>query len=62
MNNLSDKNLIIVIMATILVVFAFIFSVKSPERKLIESPILWKEDLSTISYFNNDLVELNKFL
>ncbi len=58
MNNISDKNVIIVILGTILVVFAFIFSVKSPERKLLESPIMWKEDFSTLSFFDKDIVEL----
>ena len=53
MNNFSDKNVIIIILATIFVVFAFIFSVKSPERKVIESPIMWKEDFSNISIFDN---------
>ena len=53
MKKISDKNVIIVILATILVVFSFIFSVKSPERKLIESPIMWKEDFSNISIFDN---------
>ena len=63
MNNISDKNVIIIILATILVVFAFIFSVKSPERKVIESPIMWKEDFSTILIFNNNKNELeNLFL
>ena len=60
MNNISDKNVILVILGTILVVFAFIFSVKSPERKVIESPIMWKEDFSTISFYDNDLFELEK--
>jgi len=54
MNNISDKNVIIVMLSTILVVFFFIFSVKSPERKVIESPIMWKEDFSKISFFEND--------
>ena len=54
MNNISDKNIIIVILLTIIVVFAFIFSVKSPERKVIESPIMWKEEFSTIYLFEND--------
>ena len=48
MNNISDKNVIIVILTTIIVVFSFIFSVKSPERKVIDSPIMWKEDFSII--------------
>ena len=60
MNNISDKNVIIVILGTVIVVFAFIFSVKSPERKVIESPIIWKEEFSTISFFDSDIVELKK--
>ncbi len=60
MNNISDKNVIIVILGTVIVVFAFIFSVKSPERKVIESPIMWKEEFSTIYFFENDLVELKQ--
>ncbi len=61
MNNISDKNVIIVILATIFIVFAFIFSVKSPERKVIDSPIMWKEDLSNLSTLKNEKVSLNKF-
>ena len=61
MNNITDKNVLIVILGTIIVVFALIFSVKSPERNLIESPIMWKEDFSTISFIKNDLVELKKY-
>ena len=60
MNKISDKNVIIVILATILVVFSFIFSVKSPERKIIDSPIMWKEDFSSISIFKNEKVENKK--
>ena len=60
MNNISDKNVLIVLFGTILVVFTLIFSVKSPEREVIESPIMWKEDFSSISFFDNDLVELKK--
>ncbi len=60
MNNISDKNLIIILLGTIIIVFALIFSVKSPERKVIESPIMWKEEFSTIFFFKNDLVELKK--
>ena len=60
MNNISDENLIIILFGTIIVVFALIFSVKSPERKVIESPIMWKEEFSTIFFFKNDLVELKK--
>ena len=61
MNNLSDKNLIIILLGTIIVVFALIFSVKSPESKVIESPIMWKEEFSTIFFLKNDVVELNKY-
>tara|TARA_A100001011_G_scaffold77190_1_gene79512 strand:- start:3462 stop:3656 length:195 start_codon:yes stop_codon:yes gene_type:complete len=60
MNNLSDKNLIIILLGTIIVVFALIFSVKSPERKVIESPLMWKEEFSTIFFFKNDLIEMKK--
>ena len=62
MNNISDKNLVIIIFGTIIVVFALIFSVKSPERKVIDSPIMWKEEFSTIFFFKNDSVDLNKSL
>ena len=60
MNNISDKNVILVLFATVIVVFVLIFSVKSPERKVIESPIMWKEEFSNISLFENDLVEMKK--
>ena len=60
MNNITDKNVLIVIFGTIFIVFALIFSVKSPERKVIESPIMWKEEFSQISFFDKDLVELKK--
>ena len=53
MNNLSDKNVIIVVFITILFVFALVFSVKSPERKVIDSPIMWKDDFSEITFFEN---------
>ena len=60
MNNISDKNVILVLFGTVIVVFVLIFSVKSPERKVIESPIMWKEEFSNISLFENDLVDMNK--
>ena len=60
MNNISDKNVILVLFGTVIVVFVLIFSVKSPERKVIESPIMWKEDFSNISLFENNLVEMKK--
>ena len=48
MNNISDKLVIIIITITILFVFGLVFSVKSPERKVINSPLMWKDDLSNI--------------
>lgn len=53
MKNISDKFVMTIILITILFVFGLIFSVKSPERKVIDSPIIWKEDYSQISIFNN---------
>tara|TARA_B100000242_G_scaffold209828_1_gene152536 strand:+ start:112 stop:306 length:195 start_codon:yes stop_codon:yes gene_type:complete len=49
MNNISDKVVITLILITILFVFGLIFSVKSPERKVIDSPIIWKDEYSKIS-------------
>ena len=49
MNNIPDKLVITLILITILFVFGLIFSVKSPERKVIDSPIIWKDDYSNIS-------------
>ena len=60
MNNISDKNIILVLFGTVIVVFVLIFSVKSPERKVIESPIMWKDEFSNISLFENDLVNMKK--
>ena len=60
MNNISDKNVILVLFGTVIVVFVLIFSVKSPERKVIESPIMWKGEFSNISLFENDLVDMKK--
>ena len=53
MKNISDKFVLTIILITILFVFGLIFSVKSPERKIIDSPIIWKEDYSKISIFNS---------
>ena len=55
MNNISDKLVITIVLITILFVFGLIFSVKSPERKVIESPILWKDDYSNITNFSNKI-------
>ena len=62
MNNISDKFALIIILITILFVFALIFSVKSPERKLIESPIIWKDDFSNIVFWDNDFSKIEESL
>ena len=54
MNNISDKLVIAIILITILFVFGLIFSVKSPERRVLDSPIMWKDDYSNISLFRNN--------
>ena len=54
MNNISDKLVLTIILITILFVFGLIFSVKSPERKVIDSPIMWKDDYSSISIFKSN--------
>ena len=54
MNNISDKLVLTIILITILFVFGLIFSVKSPERKVIDSPIMWKEDYSNIAIFKSN--------
>ena len=56
MNNISDKLAITIILITILFVFGLIFSVKSPERKIIESPIMWRENYSNIGIFKNSKI------
>ena len=53
MNNISDKLVLTIILITILFVFGLVFSVKSPERKVIDSPIMWKDDYSNISIFKS---------
>jgi len=56
MNNISDKLVVTIILITILFVFGLIFSVKSPERKIIDSPIIWKDDFSNISLFRSNKI------
>ena len=53
MNNISDKLVMSIILITILFVFGLIFSVKSPERKVIDSPIMWKDDFSNINIYSS---------
>ena len=61
MNKISDKNVIIIVLITMLFVFALIFSVKSPERKVIESPIMWKEEFSSISRIENSKLSIGNY-
>ena len=55
MNNISDKLVMILILITVIFVFGLIFSVKSPERKVIESPIMWKDEYSNITIFKRPI-------
>ena len=55
MNNISDKLVLTIILITILFVFGLIFSVKSPERKVIDSQIMWKDDYSNIAIFSSKI-------
>ena len=64
MNNISDKLVVTIILITVLFVFGLIFSVKSPERKIIDSPIIWKDDYSNISLFRSNKInsEIEKII
>jgi len=62
MNNISDKLVLTIILITILFVFGLIFSVKSPERKVIDSPIMWKDDYSNITIFRNKINSESKII
>ena len=59
MNNISDKLVIFIILITILFVFGLIFSVKSPERKVIDSPLIWKDDYTNIVNFSSNSINPN---
>ncbi len=56
MKNISDKLVMTIILITILFVFGLIFSVKSPERRVIDSPIMWKDDFSNIAIFRSNKI------
>ena len=58
MNNISDKNVIFIILVTILFIFGLVFSVRSPERKIIDSPIMWKDDFRNISVIETGKVQM----
>jgi len=57
MNNISDKLVLTLILITILFVFGLIFTVKSPEGKVLDSPIMWKDDYSNISLFRSNKIK-----
>ena len=64
MNRISDKNVILIIFITIIFVFGLIFTAKSPERKVIDSPIMWKDDYVNSSInkiFIEDDLDLIKY-
>ena len=56
MIGMSDKNVILIIFITIILVFGLIFTAKSPERKVIDSPIMWKDDFINSS-INKTIIE-----
>ena len=58
MNNIPDKLVMTVILITIFFVFGLIFSIKSPERKVIDSPIIWKDDYSSIKIFGSKKINI----
>ena len=60
MNNISDKLVMSIILITILFVFGLIFSVKSPERKVLDSPIIWKDQYSNISILRSYKINSKK--
>ena len=60
MNNISDKLVMTIILITILFVFGLIFSVKSPERKVIDSPIMWKDDYSSIINYKSNKIKFGE--
>ena len=60
MNNISDKLVMTIILITILFVFGLIFSVRSPERKVIDSPIIWKDDYSNTNIFKNHKINIDE--
>ena len=60
MNNISDKLVMTIILITILFVFGLIFSVRSPERKVIDSPILWKDDYSKTRILKNYKINIEE--
>ena len=62
MNNLPDKYVIIIFAVTVIFIFILIFSVKSPEREIIDQPLIWKDDLLNTNIKETSNSFLNSFL
>ncbi len=62
MNNLPDKYVIIIFAVTVVFIFILIFSVKSPEREIIDQPLIWKDDLINTNIKETSNSFLNSFL
>ena len=62
MNNLSDKYVVIIFVLTVIFVFILVFSVRSPEREIIDQPLMWREDFTNSNYEIKDKFSSNSFL
>ena len=62
MNNLSDKYVVIIFVVTVIFVFTLVFSVRSPEREIIDQPLMWREDFTNSNYEIRDKFGSNSFL
>lgn len=62
MNNLSDKYVVIIFVVTVIFVFILVFSVRSPEREIIDQPLMWREDFTNSNYEIKDKFSSNSFL
>ena len=61
MNNLSDKYVVIIFVVTVIFVFILVFSVRSPEREIIDQPLMWREDFTNSNYEIKDKFSSNSF-
>ena len=62
MNNLPDKYVIIIFAVTVIFIFILIFSVKSPEREIIDQPLIWKDELLNTNIKETRSSFLNSYL
>ena len=62
MNNLSDKYVVIIFVVTVIFVFTLVFSVRSPEREIIDQPLMWREDFTNSNHEIRDKFVSNTFL